>query len=80
MFLRSKNNSALMTSRIGPLLNRYGKFFKNDFSDQGSRVHTFFLREIEHKRVALPEFRRIIVFSWHQYKKKQSKEANSPPF
>lgn len=69
-----------MPSRLRPFLERFGKKFQNDFYNPGSIVQEFFLGEVERKRVALPEFRRTVVFSWHQYKKKQIRALNGIQF
>jgi hypothetical protein len=69
-----------MSSRLRPFLDRFGKIFQNDFYKPGVILQEFFLGEVERKRVALPEFRRTIVFSWHQYKKKQSKAQHKIEF
>ncbi len=65
-----------MPSRLAPLLDRYGEILQNNFYDLRIIMQDFMLPEIERKRVTFPEFRRKLVFSWHQFRKKSSELVN----
>ncbi len=66
-----------MPSRLLPFLDRFGDALQEDVYDQRAILRNFVLPEVERKRVTFPEFRRKLVFSWHQFSKK-SKESPSP--
>lgn len=59
-----------MPSRLFPFFDRFGGIIQKDVYDQRAILRNFVLPEIERKRVTFPEFRRKLVFSWHQFKKK----------
>ena len=69
-----------MPSRLQSYLDRFAEVIQQEYYNQKIIFRNFILPEVQRKRVTFPEFRRKLVFSWHQFKKKCTRKPYTQEF